>query len=68
MPYPVPYTPDGKSRRVKRSIVVRSEPRQDAAPLGTLAQDMRVTWKQAMRRPGCDAWVEIDPRGWVPAR
>ncbi|MCP3139120.1 L,D-transpeptidase family protein [Pyxidicoccus xibeiensis] len=69
-PYAVPYAPDAGSLRVRRSIAVRQEPRRDAPPLGTVAQDMRVRWKgtTAMRGPDCDAWVEIEPRGWVCER
>lgn len=62
------FAPDGRSLRARRSIVVRAEPRQDAAPIGTLAQDMRVRWKQAVQGPGCAAWVEIEPRGWICER
>ncbi|AGC42570.1 ErfK/YbiS/YcfS/YnhG family protein [Myxococcus stipitatus DSM 14675] len=69
-PVAIPYQPDAGSLRVLRSIAVRSEPRQDAPPLGTVAQDMRILWKSetAMRGPECDAWVEIQPRGWVCER
>jgi len=68
--YAIPYAPDAGSLRVRRSIVVRQAPRQDAPELGTLAQDMRVRWKgdTAMRGPDCSAWVEIEPRGWVCER
>ncbi|MDC0710740.1 L,D-transpeptidase [Stigmatella sp. ncwal1] len=59
---------DTRSLRAKRSIAVRAEPRQEAASLGTLAQDMRVRWKQAVKGPGCTAWVEIEPRGWICER
>ncbi|ADO75112.1 L,D-transpeptidase family protein [Stigmatella aurantiaca] len=62
------FKPDTRSLRAKRSIAVRAEPRQDAASLGTLAQDMRVRWKQAVKGPGCTAWVEIEPRGWICER
>ncbi|WP_244221695.1 L,D-transpeptidase family protein [Corallococcus exercitus] len=67
-PYAIPYSPDAGSLRVRRSIAVRSEPRQDSPPLGTVAQDMRVRWKGAMRGPDCETWVEIEPRGWVCER
>ncbi|WP_407667499.1 L,D-transpeptidase family protein [Myxococcus dinghuensis] len=69
-PVAVPYAPDAGSLRVRRSIAVRSAPRQNAPPLGTVAQDMRVLWKgeTAMRGPECEAWVEIQPRGWVCER
>ncbi|WP_240359051.1 L,D-transpeptidase family protein [Pyxidicoccus trucidator] len=69
-PYAIPYAPDAGSLRVRRSIAVRLEPRRDAPPVGTVAQDMRVRWKgdTAMRGPDCDAWVEIEPRGWVCER
>ncbi|SET92513.1 L,D-transpeptidase family protein [Stigmatella erecta] len=62
------FQADTRSLRAKRSIAVRTEPRQDAPSLGTLAQDMRVTWKQAVKGPGCTAWVEIEPRGWICER
>ncbi|RKH33017.1 murein L,D-transpeptidase [Corallococcus sicarius] len=67
-PYAIPYAPDAGSLRVRRSIAVRSEPRQDAPTLGTVAQDMRVTWKGAMRGPDCETWVQLEPRGWVCER
>ncbi|WXH28378.1 hypothetical protein WA016_02322 [Myxococcus stipitatus] len=69
-PVAIPYQPDAGSLRVLRSIAVRSEPRQNAPPLGTVAQDMRILWKSetAMRGPECDTWVEIQPRGWVCER
>lgn len=66
-PYAIAYAPDAGSLLVKRSIAVRQEPRRDAPPLGTVAQDMRVRWQgeTAMRGPDCDAWIQIEPRGWV---
>ncbi|RKH66847.1 L,D-transpeptidase family protein [Corallococcus aberystwythensis] len=67
-PYAIPYAPDAGSLRVRRSIAVRSEPRQDSPSLGTVAQDMRVTWQGAMRGPDCDTWVQLQPRGWVCER
>ncbi|RKG90163.1 murein L,D-transpeptidase [Corallococcus terminator] len=68
-PYAIPYAPDAGSLRVRRSIAVRSEPRQDSQPLGTVAQDMRVTWQEgAMRGPDCETWVHLQPRGWVCER
>ncbi|RKH01844.1 L,D-transpeptidase family protein [Corallococcus carmarthensis] len=67
-PYAIPYSPDAGSLRVRRSIAVRSEPRQDSPSLGTVAQDMRVRWKGAMRGPDCETWVELEPRGWVCER
>ncbi|WP_227026754.1 L,D-transpeptidase family protein [Corallococcus soli] len=68
-PYAVPYAPDAGSLRVRRSIAVRSEPRQGSPPLGTVAQDMRVTWQEgAMRGPDCETWVHLQPRGWVCER
>ncbi|WAS88111.1 MULTISPECIES: L,D-transpeptidase family protein [unclassified Corallococcus] len=66
-PYAIPYAPDAGSLRVRRSIAVRSEPRQDSPSLGTVAQDMRVKWQGAMRGPDCD-WVQLQPRGWVCER
>ncbi|WP_224365605.1 L,D-transpeptidase family protein [Hyalangium versicolor] len=57
-----------RSLKARRSIVVRAEPRKDAAPIGTLAQDMRVRWKQVVKGTDCDAWVEIEPRGWICER
>ncbi|WP_223642503.1 L,D-transpeptidase family protein [Corallococcus sp. EGB] len=67
-PYAIPYAPDAGSLRVRRSIAVRSEPRQDSPSLGTVAQDMRVMWQGAMRGPDCDTWVQLQPRGWVCER
>ncbi|WP_368738311.1 L,D-transpeptidase family protein [Corallococcus exiguus] len=67
-PYAIPYAPDAGSLRVRRSIAVRSEPRQDSPSLGTVAQDMRVTWQGAMRGPDCETWVQLQPRGWVCER
>ena len=66
----VPYAPDAGSLRVRRSIAVRAEPRRDAPSLGTVAQDMRIRWRgtTAMRGPDCDAWVQIEPVGWVCER
>ncbi len=66
----VPYAPDAGSLRVRRSIAVRAEPRRDSPSLGTVAQDMRIRWRSdtAMRGPNCDAWVQIEPRGWVCER
>lgn len=68
--YAVPFAPDAGSLRVRRSIVVRQEPRQDAPALGTVAQDMRVRWQgeTAVRGPDCEAWIQIEPRGWVCER
>src|SRR5204863_173230 len=40
-------------------------PSDRAAPLGVLAQDMRVKWRSAEPGPGCERWVEIEPRGYV---
>ncbi len=60
------YGPEVQSLRLLRSIVVRSAPDQSAAPLGTVAQDTRVSWSRAARGDGCEGlWMEIDPRGWV---
>src|SRR5688500_13426938 len=65
-PEPPPYGPEVVSLRLRRSIVVRFEPRQDAKEIGTVAQDTRVAWKSAARGPGCEGkWIEIQPRGWV---
>ncbi|QSQ28349.1 L,D-transpeptidase family protein [Pyxidicoccus parkwayensis] len=66
-PVAIPYVPDAGSLRVRRSIAVRQEPRRDAPPLGTVAQDMRVRWQgeTAMSGPDCEAWIQIQPRGWV---
>jgi len=67
VPHAVPFAPNAGSLRVRRSIVVRQEPRKDSPPLGTVAQDMRVRWQgdTAIRGPDCEAWVQIEPRGWV---
>lgn len=65
---PIDFEPGGRSLRVRRSITVRAAPREDAAPIGTLAQDVRVSWVRAVKGAGCDAWVEIEPRGWICER
>lgn len=65
---PLAFEPEGRSLRIRRSIVVRAEPNNKASPVGTLAQDMRVRWIQVVRGPDCDAWVELEPRGWVCSR
>ncbi len=64
----IEFLPGSRSLRARRSIAIRSEPREDAPPIGTLAQDMRVSWVQAVKGPGCDAWVQIEPRGWICER
>jgi hypothetical protein len=53
------------SLRLKRSIVVRYAPDENAKPIGTIAQDTRVRWTSLAFGPGCTRWVEIEPRGWV---
>jgi hypothetical protein len=54
------------SLRIVRSIVLRQRPDGRSAPVGTIAQDMRVLWSRAAKGPGCPrVWVEIEPRGWV---
>lgn len=64
----VDFAPSARSLRVRRSIVVRSSPDEGAQPLGTLAQDMRVTWKRAVAGGECPVWVEVEPRGWICSR
>src|SRR5919197_1659835 len=60
------YGPEVHSLHLLRSIVLRQRPDIRAAPVGTVAQDMRVLWSRAARGPGCARlWVEIEPRGWV---
>ncbi len=56
------------SLRVRQSTTVRSSPHERSAPLGVLAQDMRVKWRGAAMGPGCDRWIEIEPRGFVCER
>lgn len=56
------------SLRVRQSTTVRSQPDVSSAPLGVLAQDMRVTWRGATPGPGCERWIEIEPRGFVCER
>jgi hypothetical protein len=63
--------PEGtRSLRVKRSIVVRLQPRDDAKDMGTLAQDSLVRWKSSTRGQGpeCPRWFAIEPVGYVCAR
>jgi hypothetical protein len=64
-PEPPPYPADVTSLRLRRSIVVRFAPDEQAKALGTVAQDTRVKWKRVATGPGCARWVEIEPRGWV---
>jgi L,D-transpeptidase catalytic domain len=66
---PPPYGPEVRSLRLKRSIVVRLDPRQDAKALGTVAQDTRVGYSRAaVGDTTCPRWIEIEPRGWVCER
>ncbi|MBS1151631.1 MAG: ErfK/YbiS/YcfS/YnhG family protein, partial [Myxococcaceae bacterium] len=53
------------SLRARKSTTVRSLPDERSAPLGVLAQDMRVGWRGAESGPGCARWIEIEPRGFV---
>ncbi|HKA87219.1 MAG TPA: hypothetical protein VKE22_06105, partial [Haliangiales bacterium] len=64
-PPPPPYGADVTSLRLKRSISVRYLPDKDAKSLGTIAETTRVGWKRAAAGPGCDRWIEIEPRGWI---
>jgi L,D-transpeptidase catalytic domain len=64
----IEFMPNSRSLRARRSIAIRAEPREDAPPIGTLAQDVRVGWVQAVKGPGCNAWVQIEPRGWICER
>lgn len=64
-PPPPPYAEDVVSLRLKRSIVVRFAPDENAKAIGTIAQDTRVGWRRVAEGPGCGRWVEIEPRGWV---
>ncbi|MFN7130784.1 MAG: L,D-transpeptidase family protein [Myxococcales bacterium] len=60
-----PFGDDVRSVRLLRSTTVRSEPSAQAAPLGTIAQDVRTEWTGAALGPGCRRWISIVPRGWV---
>jgi lipoprotein-anchoring transpeptidase ErfK/SrfK len=62
---PEKYGDEVKSLRLKRSIVVRLAPDENAKAIGTVAQDTRVGWTQVASGAGCKRWVEIAPRGWV---
>jgi hypothetical protein len=62
---PEGFAADVASLRLKRSIVVRYKPDENAKPIGTIAQDTRVRWTGVSFGPGCARWVEIEPRGWV---
>ena len=64
-PPPPPYPSDVTSLRLRRSIVVRYEPRLDAKQIGTIEEGTRVGWKRAAVGPGCPRWIEIEPRGWI---
>lgn len=57
-----------KSLRVKQATTVRALPSDRSLPLGVLAQDMRVKWRSAQSGPGCERWIEIEPRGYVCER
>jgi L,D-transpeptidase catalytic domain len=60
------YGPEVHSLLLERSIVLRQKPDSRSAPIGTIAQDMRVLWSRAAKGQGCPRiWVEIEPRGWV---
>lgn len=65
---PPPFEAWVGSLRVRQSTTVRSLPSEDSAPLGVLAQDMRVGWRGATSGPGCERWIEIEPRGFVCER
>src|SRR3990167_7641755 len=67
-PAPPPFDASVASLRVKQSTTVRSLPDEGSAPLGVLAQDMRVEWQGAAAGPGCERWIEIEPRGFVCER
>jgi hypothetical protein len=60
-----PYGPAVVSLRVKKSVTVRERPDERSAPLGVLAQDMRVGFRGAALGPGCPRWIEIEPQGFV---
>ncbi len=59
------FAPEVKSLRLKRSIVVRFAPDIAAKNIGTVLSSTRVAWKSAAAGPGCDRWIEIEPRGWI---
>ena len=60
------YGEEVESLRLLRASVVREFPDSHSAPLGTVAQDMRVAWTRAANGRGCQRpWVEIEPRGWI---
>lgn len=66
---PPPYGPEVRSLRLKRSIVVRLDPVESGKPLGTVAQDTRVSFTRAAAGDAaCPRWIEISPRGWVCER
>ena len=68
-PPPPPAYPEAvTSLRLRRSIVVRSAPAEEAKPIGTIAQDTRVGWRSWSIGPGCPRWIEIAPRGWICER
>ena len=60
-----PYTDGVASVRLRRSIGVRFAPDKDAKSLGTIAEGTRAGWKSAASGPGCERWIEIEPRGWI---
>lgn len=61
-----PFGADMRSLRLKRSIAVRARPDEGAELIGTVAQDIRVSWQRVAEGPGCEGrWIELQPRGWV---
>jgi hypothetical protein len=61
-----PFAADMRSLRLKRSIAVRARPDENAELIGTVARDIRTSWRRVAQGPGCEGrWIELEPRGWV---
>ena len=66
---PLPYGPEVKSLRLKRSTIVYLFASDAAKKVGTIAADIRVGFRSAASGPGCEKlWIEIEPRGWICER
>jgi hypothetical protein len=61
-----PFAGDVRSLQLVRSIAVRARPDESSEIIGTVARDIRVSWRRAAEGPGCEGrWIELEPRGWI---
>jgi hypothetical protein len=61
-----PFADDVRSLQLVRSIALRARPDESSEIIGTVARDIRVSWRRAAEGPGCDGrWIELEPRGWI---